>query len=105
MLRFIISYIWAVLTGKRYVSKLLMVNASVWWDKEGKSIASFEKITKHTAIGVSNNVSAKIYFPVNPHGEIVEGIPMYRAEVKLKTIMMANQLDKWVDKIDKHPFV
>jgi hypothetical protein len=105
-MKFILNYLfWTLIRRKRYVSKLLMVNASVWWDREGESIASFQRITKSTAIGLINKQSAKIYFPVDPHGEIVGGVPMYRAKVAAHSLMMQQELNNWIDKVQKHPFI
>jgi len=105
-MKFIIQHLfWTLIMRKRYVSKLLMVDASVWWDREGESISSFHRITKSTAIGVLNKQVAKIYFPVDPHGEIVGGVPMYRAKVKLNTLMMQQELNNWIDKVQNNPFI
>ena len=89
-----------------------MVNVSVWWDQTGLTISSFEKITKSTAIGSLTGESAKLYFPVKittktKYGSIdaMEYPTIYIAEVKLHTIMMKQELEKWVEKVDKNPFV
>jgi len=104
--------IWALITRKRYVSKLLMVNGSAWWDQTGLTVSSFEKITKSTAIWALTDESAKLYFPVKitektKFGDIdsYEYPTLYRAEVKLHTIMMKQELEKWVEKVDKNPFI
>jgi len=99
----IIRTVSSVLQGKRYVSDLKMVNGSLWWGQEGYTVHSFEPIKSTTAIGSVNSASAKIYFPTKI--EKVGDPVMYRAQVKLHEIMLANQLEGWVNKINDHPFV
>lgn len=101
----IIRALFALITGGRYISSIKMVNASVWWENQDKLIvSSFEEIKVSTAIGYVNSVSAKIYMPVRITKSGVHPI-MYQAELKAKLIMLPDQLEKWVDEIDRHPFI
>jgi len=99
----ILRAIWSYLTGKRYVSELKMIGASVWWGEERKlTVRSFTPILASNAIGFVNEASAKIYFPVELY-KVNEGV--YEAKIRLYAIMLPNQLEKWVEKIDEHPFL
>lgn len=101
--------LWSLIRGKRYISNVLMIGVSAWWDEDSKSVRSFQQITRNTAIGALVGTSAKIFLPhkvrktafSSPHDLTV----IYQADVTLHTIMMKFDLEKWVIEVDKNPFV
>lgn len=109
MIRKALRALWAIVRGKRYVSKVLMVGVSVWWDEDGKSIRSFQKLTKSTAIGAISGQSAKIYLiskvSMTAHNAPYDLTVIHLADVKLHTIMMRFEIEGWVNEVEKNPFV
>jgi hypothetical protein len=111
MIRLILA-IWSLLQGKTYVSDFKTINGSVWWDNEReKTVASFERIYSTTAIGKVTPSSAYIYLPskiqvrIQYHENGKEASRQYLAQLKLHKVMLRHELERWIDRVAKHPFV